>query len=183
MPANKTRLYVGLYERYGEQTKPGMEDKYHWALITGPKNDIVNSKAPTFGVHHVKERLVQRLDSLVLDPEWYYAHSHEDEGRILVRILIGKVRDLDRLQDALGRVRPSNVQHYCSVDWVQHAVAAVMNDRKTLSSCVADWRLIRDTAMQYVAAKRDARRLDFRGMLSTGRPATWDLLKNTELVA
>ncbi|KAF4509389.1 hypothetical protein G6O67_003565 [Ophiocordyceps sinensis] len=54
MPSSKDRLYVALYARGGASMMPGGEDRYHWALILGPKFEDDEARGKRF---HAKESL------------------------------------------------------------------------------------------------------------------------------
>ncbi|KXJ84944.1 hypothetical protein Micbo1qcDRAFT_186820 [Microdochium bolleyi] len=77
MPSGKDRLYVALYARGGDPTMPGLEDKYHWALIVGPKLESSASRGYRF---HAKEKL-----SFV-----GMETSMTATSMLLVRIMVGK---------------------------------------------------------------------------------------------
>ena len=50
MGPNKDRLYIALYARGGPAKMPGGEDRYHWALIIGPKHERRRSLGTRFDV-------------------------------------------------------------------------------------------------------------------------------------
>ncbi|KAK7535627.1 hypothetical protein IWX49DRAFT_608604 [Phyllosticta citricarpa] len=85
MPGHKDRLYVALYLRGASAPKmPDGEDKYHWALLVGPKAESRTSE---------EERSTTILAT----------------NALLVRIMIGKVEKKNRLVELIRgtSIRPS----------------------------------------------------------------------------
>lgn len=103
---------------------------------------------------------------------------------LLVRIMIGKVKDKKRLE-SIFRSTPirSRVPGWNCVSWVQEAVESALRDKKALSAPGGlTWVDIRDVAMWYVSQKKAAHRFDGLGNFDQNKAATWDMLKGVELV-
>ncbi|EPE31260.1 hypothetical protein GLAREA_12563 [Glarea lozoyensis ATCC 20868] len=78
---------------------PGGEDQYHWALIVGPKQE---NETATGWRYHARERMAGKGGS-----KWYF--EERDIGvvatsMLLVRILVGKVEKMERIQALLRTV-------------------------------------------------------------------------------
>ncbi|KAK5998887.1 hypothetical protein PT974_01271 [Cladobotryum mycophilum] len=157
-------------------------NRYHWALLTGPKGDVPN-RPQDRGVYHVKERLVIEGDPPVPTPKWQYIQAAEEHGILLVRVLVGKVKNLERLLELFRNspLRPDVTGWNC-VYWVKEALETAAKDSNVLASCVGNWQIVRDTAMRYVEEKKEAHRFDGQGQFDASQTATWDLLANKEIV-
>jgi hypothetical protein len=104
---------------------------------------------------------------------------------LLVRIMVGKVKNMGRLQSIFERtpVRPE-VEGWNCVGWVKEALLAAMKDGKALGSCAGEsWESIRDVAMWYVEQKKAAHRFDGTVSFDSSKAATWDMLEGVELIS
>jgi hypothetical protein len=105
---------------------------------------------------------------------------------LLVRILIGKVESAERLKSVLRetpiRAGESGLDHWNCIEWLKEALDGLMRDRRALGSSVTDWKSVRDTAMWYVAKKKDEHRFDEQGKYDPEKAATWDILDKRELI-
>ncbi|KAF5011581.1 hypothetical protein FDECE_2302 [Fusarium decemcellulare] len=181
MPAKKYCLYIALYARDGKFTKIGHEDKYHWAFIVGPEKEREISRGKRF---HVKRVLRFIGDPPSAESIWTFEEmdiSMEPASMILTRVLIGKVKDLDRLRLALRRT-PLQQETKCWnwVDWAEEAYLEAIQDGRALGDCIADWETIRDTVMLYVETKKLAHRFDGRVAYDFTKVPTWDMLRGVE---
>ncbi|KAF5597246.1 hypothetical protein FPCIR_3673 [Fusarium pseudocircinatum] len=179
--ARKYRLYIALYARDGKCTKTKHEDRYHWAFMVGPKKETKNSWGKRF---HVKRVLRSIGNPPSIESFWSFEEVDVSiglESMILTRVLIGKVKDLDRLRLALQRT-PFHPELKCWnwVDWIEEAHREVIHDAGALGTCVADWEAIRDTAMLYVESKKLAHRFDGGIAHSLTNVPTWDMLRRVE---
>lgn len=105
-------------------------------------------------------------------------------SRLLVRVMIGKVKDKSRLASILGGipVRPE-VEGWNCVAWVQEAVkTALQEEALGTSKQNIDWKSIRDVAMWYVEEKKSAHRFDGQRRYDQKTAATWDMLEGVERV-
>ena len=102
---------------------------------------------------------------------------------LLVRIMIGKVKKMDRLESALRKVpiRQGQMGWNC-VGWVKEALEALNADGKALGTSVTEWQAVRDGAMQYVQRKKAEHRFDGRGNFNMRYAATYDMLDGKETV-
>jgi hypothetical protein len=104
---------------------------------------------------------------------------------LLVRIMIGKIKDGDRLRAIIRNtaLRPE-VEGWNCVAWVKEAVEAALLDGRALgSSKNMNWNAIRDHAMRYVGEKKAAHRFDGQGWYDDSRAPTWNMLEGMELVS
>ncbi|KAL3584836.1 hypothetical protein FPOAC2_14617 [Fusarium poae] len=134
MPSNKERLYVGLYARGGTAKMPGGEDKYHWALLVGPKVENNETRGKRF---HAKERIYSGMQSV-----WEFSEQETGTASTLMILLGGEQ------------------EGWNCFEWVREALATLKNDSKALGTSVLDWATLRDTAMSYVQEKGMKHRFD-----------------------
>ncbi|KFA75344.1 hypothetical protein S40288_01985 [Stachybotrys chartarum IBT 40288] len=162
---------------------PGLEDTYHWALVVGPKTPADDDAGTRY---HVKHKLELVGTPPEPKPVWYFEQEDIQMGssfQNLVRILVGKVKNKNKLNDIIrGIPLRSDVPEWNCVEWVKEALTAAVQDGKVLSKCPEDWESVRDTAMWYVAKKKDEHRFDGRAKYDFSKVATWDLVKGYELV-
>ncbi|KAF4442002.1 hypothetical protein F53441_11847 [Fusarium austroafricanum] len=182
MPSNKDRLYVGLYARGGTAKMPGGEDKYHWALLVGPKVESNETRGKRF---HAKERIYSGTQSV-----WEFSEQETGTSStlmILIRVQVAKVNNMAALEAILRSVpiRAGKPGWNC-VEWVREALAALQNDSKALGTSMLDWTTVRDTAMWYVEQKAMQHRFDGQavpGQFDTSRVPTYDLIERKELIS
>lgn len=106
---------------------------------------------------------------------------------LLVRIMIGKVADMDRLIAAFENTpirggQPGYDQWNC-VAWIQEALELAQRDGKALGAAVTDWSSVRDTAMWYVEKKKNEHRFDGQAHFDQSKAPTWDILEKRETIA
>ncbi|KAI5990264.1 hypothetical protein EDD15DRAFT_2282359 [Pisolithus albus] len=180
MPSNKNRVYVALYARGGQATMPGGEDRYHWALLTGPKSISDNSIGKRF---HAKEQMT--MVSNRPQPIWQFDErdiNMTPTAMILVRIVVAKIVDQQRLENIPRRnvpIRAGNPGWNC-VAWVKEAYETLMADGGVLGTHAPDWQTVRDAAMWYAGYKARMHRFDGRGQFDDTKVATLDILRNGE---
>ncbi|ORY68352.1 uncharacterized protein BCR38DRAFT_481834 [Pseudomassariella vexata] len=183
MLSDKARLYVALYARGGKSVMPGGEDKYHWALLVGPKSENDGSGGKRY---HAKEKMVSVQGEV--QSQWAYEEreiSMAATSMILVRVVIGKIKDRLRLVSILEsiQIRASQPGWNC-VGWIQEALEILAKDGKALGTSVTDWKTIRDTVLWYVQHKEAEHRFDGRaqpGQFDNTKVPTYDLVdKRTE---
>lgn len=152
--------------------------------MTGPK---VEPSSGGEGMRfHAKE--VMTIAGEPPTPQWVWIYeekpiSLQPTQMLLVRVLIGKVKDRHRLHAAFRhtRVQPEIPGWNC-VSWAQDGFREVLKDKKALEKVVDDWDFVRDTAMWYVEQKKAAHRFDGLGEFNQSRVATWDMLSGEELI-
>ncbi|KAK4197067.1 hypothetical protein QBC40DRAFT_334422, partial [Triangularia verruculosa] len=177
MARNKPRLYVALYARGGAARMAGGEDRYHWALITGPKQEADASRGKRY---HAKEPRPGM---------WEYSEQNTGTAStlmILVRIRVAKIKSMARLEQVLRGVpiRAGQPGWNC-VEWVREALSALARDGKALGSSRIDWQTVRNKAMQYVQQKAAQHRFDGRARPGQFNPRvvpTFDLLEEREVI-
>ncbi|KAH6628525.1 hypothetical protein F5144DRAFT_579284 [Chaetomium tenue] len=182
MPSNKDRLYVALYARGGAAKMPDDEDKYHWALLVGPKNELSSSRGKRY---HAKEKPSGTPGQLVWEFEGRDTLM-EASAMALVRVLVAKITNMDRLVSALQSVpvRGSEPQ-WNRVEWVKEALEILQRDGKAVGTSVLGWHAVRDAAMQFVEKKAAEHRFDGRaepGQFDISKVATYDLLEGEETI-
>ncbi|KAG2022069.1 hypothetical protein GB937_004163 [Aspergillus fischeri] len=173
MPSNKDRLYVTLYARGGKPTMPGKEDTYHWALIVGPKIEADGSMGVRY---HAKERL-----GLGGGSEWFFEEREcqlTPTSILLVRIMVGKVADGNRLVEILRNTPIRQGQP----GWNCEALDKLKVDSKALGTSVIEWEKVRNEAMNYCQRKKDQHRFDGQGNFDSDKVPTYDLMERKEII-
>lgn len=160
-------------------------DRYHWALLVGPKNEHSHSKGKRF---HAKE-VIESINGCT-QIRWVLeerAIGMNPTAMVLVRISIGKVMNLERAMAVLRDVpiRGNQFGWNC-VWWVKEALDLLRVNGKTLSrTSVADWTRVRNASMGYARRKEKEHRFDREappGIFDTSRVATYDLMKTREVI-
>ncbi|KAK7697938.1 hypothetical protein SLS64_013025 [Diaporthe eres] len=185
-PSNKDRLYIALYARGGDSIMSGGEDKYHWALLVGPKHEDSNSTGKRF---HVKETMTT-VDGRT-QSRWVFEERDigmNPTAMILVRVIIGKVASLERVAAVLREVPVrDNQSGWNCVWWLREALEMLRADGKALGrSASVAWEEAGEAAMGFVRRKEREHRFDGRaapGWFDMNRVATYDLLRGEEVVA
>ena len=155
---------------------------YHWALLSGPKKDPESGYRHV--MYHAKEKLIVDGDPKVARSVWEYSAETDRASMLLVRIVVGKVTDIYRLEKVLRSVPLRNDKKgWNCVSWVREALHLVSLDPGALGSRVEDWEKAQETAMWYVERKKAAHRFDGLGEFDVSKPATWDMLDEKELIA
>lgn len=157
--------------------------RYHWAFITGPKSESVDSWGERF---HVKQILELTDNPPSVKPRWRFEVIETPmtaSSMILVRILIGKVKDMDRLRSSLQRapLRPK-IPNWNWIEWAREAFELIQKD-EVLGTHIASWESIRATAMWYVNAKKSIHRFDGTVKYDWTKVPTWDMLQGVEIVS
>ncbi|KAI9729180.1 MAG: hypothetical protein M1834_007087 [Cirrosporium novae-zelandiae] len=185
MNSNKDRLYIALHARGGAPKMPGLEDTYHWAFIVGPKIEPDEGERGTR--FDVRNRM--SLDAQSLQSTWEYEERKitlEPTAMLLVRILIGKVKNMKRLKSVLEatpvRAGQPGYDHWNCVEWIKEALDRLTQDEKALGTSATDWDIVRDTAMWYSNKKKREHRFDGQGGYDPKKVPTWSMLDKVELV-
>lgn len=167
-----------------------MLSRYHWALLVGPKYEDSNSKGKRF---HVKETMTT-VDGRT-QSRWVFEERDigmNPTAMILVRVVIGKVGNLERMASVLRQVPVhQNQPGWNCVSWLQDALNALRRDGKALSGArssiaTASWEEDRDEALRFVREKEREHRFDGKatpGWFDMSQVATYDFLQGRELVA
>ncbi|KAK4691534.1 hypothetical protein P7C71_g5487, partial [Lecanoromycetidae sp. Uapishka_2] len=202
MPSKKDRLYVALYVRGGGPKTAGLEDtyalplplrilhflygqltmemvSYHWALIIGPKDESKNTERGT--KYHAKNVPLGPAQTM-----WEFETRTIALGAVemlLIRIVVGKVLDKHRAEEAMRRVPivQGDADWNC-IAWVQKALEALQKDGKAVGTSQLDWRTVKDAAMRYAQDKKDQHRFEVGSGFDTSKPANFDLLTGREVV-
>lgn len=160
--------------------------RYHWGLIIGPKSDL---RTRDIGLRFdAMEKFTSQ------GPVWQLVEEPTSlkpgTTMILVRIMIGKIKNRDRLLSILRNTpirayepRPAYEIWNC-VAWVKEALLLIQRDGEAVGSSVLDWAFVRYTAMWYVkwfTEKMKSDHLNGRGVeYERSNVATWDLMARQE---
>lgn len=117
---------------------------------------------------------------------WRYDEDKSSLTRphhLLVRIIIAKVEDTDRLLGIMREIpiRAGDEGWNC-VGWVKEALDIVCSDGQTVGRCVPDWDRVRDCAMEYCREKIKEGRFDVSGGFDMSIVPTYDLILEKEIV-
>ncbi|TKA64549.1 hypothetical protein B0A49_09935 [Cryomyces minteri] len=157
---------------------PGKEDTYHWALIVGPKDEKETSRGYRI---HVKDTSLSSQEKVwVLEER---ESSMQATGQLLIRVLVAKITDRDRLLRSLRTVPivKGDASWNC-VSWVKEALGILREDGKAIGTSKLDWQTVRDTAMAYCQRKRNDHRFDGKARFDMSKAATYDLLEMKETI-
>lgn len=148
--------------------------------MVGPKEETSESQGSRF---HAKEELA--VVGGTLQPFWTFEESGTimaPTAMILVRVVVAKVVDIERLRAILRGV-PVRLDQpgWNCVAWVKEALQALYRDGRTLGTAVSSWDEVRDAAMQYVDQKKREHRFDGQGTFDPYRVATLDMLEGKEV--
>ncbi|KAM7197509.1 hypothetical protein V8F20_006654 [Naviculisporaceae sp. PSN 640] len=202
---DKARLYVALYARGG----PG----YHWSFITGPKPETEKPESEGMRVHAIqRQRLITEHDSentggaassavpstatTATVTNWAFEARKihmAPTAMILVRVVIAKIEDYDRLLEILASVpmRPEDDDFSC-VSWMRDCLKVLEEDTTgalSAKSKILDFDVIKPAVLEYVERKKAQHRFDGKvnvdeqvaPMWSPDRVATFDLLTGNEI--
>jgi hypothetical protein len=136
----------------------------------------------------VKERYTTIGQSL--QSVWEYEERIiplEPTSMLLVRVLLGKISNIDQLRSAFEntpvRGDQPGYEHWNCVEWIREALDLIQDDEQALGTSVTDWNSVRNTAMWYVEKKKRDHRFDGQGQYDQKKAATWDMLERRELIS
>lgn len=149
--------------------------------MSGPKDDLGSGFQNT--MYHVKDKLVIEGEPKVASSVWEYSVESDRSSMLLVRIVVGKIRDVHRLEAVLRSVPiRGDKADWNSISWIREALHRASTEPGVLGSHVHNWDEIRHTAMSYVDEKKAKHRFDGLGEFNLSKPATWDMLQNKEMI-
>jgi hypothetical protein len=130
--------------------------------------------------YHARERMTPEGSQWVFEE---LSASMMTTKMILVRIMIAKIEDMDRLAQLLRQIpiRQGEPGWNC-VLWVKEALSELEKSKKIIGTSVIEWKAVRDAAMAYCQQKRDQHRFDGRGDFDTSRVSTFDLIQKKETI-
>ncbi|KAI0470303.1 hypothetical protein F4859DRAFT_515829 [Xylaria cf. heliscus] len=167
MPSDKDRLYVALY---------------YWAFIVGPKHE------PRRGGQGIRFRVKEERTAhgtFLQSPVWTYEERNiklNASQMLLVRVVIGKILDLSRLQNIFASISiRQGTPGWDCVEWAKEAVETILGDDRALGTSAGNWGSVRDTVMWYIGYKKDAHRFDGQAKYDMTKVPTWDMLDAKEL--
>lgn len=147
-------------------------------MIVGPKVEAEGG----IGVrYHAKER-----PKLGGGSEWFFEEREcplAPTSMLLVRIMVGKVVDSNRLIQTLRNtpIRQGQPGWNC-VSWVQEGLEMLKADTKALGTSVIEWDKVRSEAMGYCQQKKDQHRFDGQGNFDMRKVPTYDLMERKEII-
>lgn len=107
----------------------------------------------------------------------------QSTGQILVRLLVAKVTDRDRLLQVLRAVPVvQDDPDWNCVLWVREALSTLEKDGRAVGTSQLDWQTVRNAAMTYCQKKKNAHRFDGKAKFDMTKPATYDLLEMKETI-
>ncbi|EFR01047.1 hypothetical protein MGYG_04050 [Nannizzia gypsea CBS 118893] len=169
----KKRLYVALYPSGVVNNE---ERKYHWAFLVGPKVEDANEVPGDR--YHVKNSPLG-----VWEYEELPLRNVRNTVNLLVRLVIGKVEDEERLIKIFRQVPlVQNDESWRCRTWVKEALGAIAKDGQAVGSAVLEWEKIEAKARSYVADKTAGGRFNSVEKLAHPKP-TWDMTENKEEIA
>ncbi|MCJ1471963.1 hypothetical protein MMC13_000606 [Lambiella insularis] len=156
---------------------PGGEDRYHWGLMTGLKEE---TEGATGIQYHTKNDIVESGQL------WVYQQCEVPltvTNMLLVKVVVGKVKSMHRLQEIL-RARPivQDDPAWNCMTWVNNALIALNHDMRALGTCLLDWVTVRNAAMRYCQEKKDQHRFDGLRPFDISKVAAFDLLEGREAI-
>ncbi|PIB02342.1 hypothetical protein CB0940_00854 [Cercospora beticola] len=190
MPRNKDRFYLALYTRAAstKPVMPGKEDKYHWAFLIGPKHENKSSQGTKC---HAKDVVIidETKDKYTIRTEYHFEERKvwlTAVDMIVVRLLLGKVLDKERLMDVLRGTRVkkhSDAGGWNSVSWTKDVLDRLTREDGILGASVIEWETVRHSALWYIEEKTAQHRFDGKaiGTFDKTKVPTWDLVNDIEL--
>jgi hypothetical protein len=152
--------------------------RYHWALLVGPKREPKRAKGTRY---HARNHFLTGGHI-----QWIFEEQRiglSAMNLLLVRVMIGKVKEKHRLVNALRSIPIRQSEHgWNCVIWVREALEALQADGKALGTAVIEWSKVRDAAMTYCQKKRDEHRFDKYGNYDMTKVATYDLIQRRETI-
>lgn len=147
--------------------------------MIGPKFEAEDAMGVRY---HAKER----PNFIGGGSEWFFEErecQRVPTSMLLVRIIVGKVTDKNRLVEILRKtpIRQGQPGWSC-VSWVKEALKALEVDRKVLGMSVIGWDKVRNEAMGYCQRKKDQHSFDGQGNFDMAKVPTYDLIEQKEII-
>ena len=144
----------------------------------GPKGDKNEGRGARY---HARNHATAEADSV-----WAFEEvrtSLMPTQMILVRVLIAKIENTDKLAQLLRQVPvKQGQQDWNCVSWVKEALSQLEVSTDILGTSVVQWEAVRNTAMSYCQKKRDQRRFDSAAKYDNTRVPTFDLIQGKETI-
>lgn len=132
--------------------------------------------------YHAKER-----PKLGGGSEWFFEEWEcplAPTSMLLVRVVIGKIEDRNRLVEVLRNTPIRQGQPgWNYVSWVKDALERLRVDPKALGTSIVEWEKVRGEAMNYCQHKKNQHRFDGQGNFNIRKVPTYDLMKRKEIIA
>ena len=97
---------------------------------------------------------------------------------ILVRIMLAKVENTDKLAQLLRQVPIGQREEgdWNCVAWVREALVCIERSECVVGTSVLGWEDVREAALSYCRQKRDQRRFDASGEYDPTQVPTFDMI-------
>ncbi|KAI5296436.1 hypothetical protein KEM55_005815 [Ascosphaera atra] len=108
-----------------------------------------------------------------------------DNKLLPIRLLVGYVRDGDRLAQLMRATRMGQGQEGCyGMTWVEEVMKRIWADGGTVlhNTRAVSWSKIQETAMRFCELKEKQLLNDGKSNYDTGKPPTYDMIKQTEVI-
>lgn len=135
-------------------------------------------------MHHVRDGVGGGDNLPASQPVWRYEKKDifmAPTNRLLVRILVGKVKNHDQLETVFESTPlRAHIDGWNCVEWLKEALESAGREGKALGTAITSWQSVRDTAMWYIDFKHKAGR--FGEHYNTEEAPTWDMLGGSEII-
>lgn len=103
---------------------------------------------------------------------------------ILVRLMLAKVENMDRLTQLLRQIpiRRAEEENWNFVSWVKEALLRIEQSKGVVGKSVVDRKAVRDAALTYCQQKRYQHRFDGTGKHDHSQVPTFDMMQMKETV-
>ncbi|KAF2743786.1 hypothetical protein M011DRAFT_212600 [Sporormia fimetaria CBS 119925] len=155
MPSNKKRLYIALYP-------------------SGPKSETKET-VPGYKFHVKNSPLGWTFEEVQVE-------DVRNTNPLLIRVMIAKIQDEERLTALLRRVPVvQNDPNWRCRSWIADALSEIAKDGSCVGTAELNWEKIEAFARKYVREKTANGRFKSAEDLVGSKP-TWDLLEDKETV-
>ncbi|KAG9559513.1 hypothetical protein KCU79_g8223, partial [Aureobasidium melanogenum] len=111
------------------------------------------------------------------------AYFHGTTQMVLVRILIAKIEDIDKLAQLLRQIPIRQEQQgWNCVLWIKEALSELQTSTNIVGTNVLEWEAVRNAAMSYCQQKKDEHRFDGTVKVDDSRVPTFDLIQGKETI-
>ena len=156
-----------------------VHNRYHWALLIGPKNETPAGIGVRFDA---KEKIEgPGRSAWVFEEREISLFATE---MLLVRMVIAKIEKRDLVESILRNVPiRQRTEGWNCVGWVKEALELLTdNNSPALGTNVTEWVKVRDAVMSYCERKKKEHRFDGKGNFDTRKVPTYDLILDKEII-
>lgn len=102
---------------------------------------------------------------------------------VLVRILIAKIENTDKLAQLLRQIPIRQEQQgWNCVLWIKEALSQLEISKNIMGTSVIRWEAVRNAALSYCQQKKDEHRFDGTVKVGESRVPTFDLIQGKETI-